>query len=63
MTKPIPRVHVEHMEWDYKGCGRFSTGEINWIALREKKKRLNHRSVGDALRVLYSAGEFLSLMS
>lgn len=51
------------MEWDYMGCSRFSTGEINWIALREKKKGLNHRSVGNVLRVLYSAGEFLSLMS
>lgn len=34
------------MEWDYKGCGRFSTGEINWIALREKKKMVKSQVSG-----------------
>lgn len=53
MTKPRWR---EHMEWDFKDC--FSTREINWIALEKKKKRSNHRSVENALRVLYNVGIF-----
>lgn len=29
---------MERMEWDYMSCGRFSTGEINWIALKKVVK-------------------------